>query len=52
MKHIPMCWKCSEAITELNLAYNCKELIGCKRCDTIKTYEDAKEMCPLLKEEG
>lgn len=50
MKHIPMCWKCKSAITELNLAYNCYELIGCKECDEIENWEDAKALCPLIHE--
>lgn len=50
MKQIPMCWKCREAITELNLAYDCRELTGCQMCDKIKSYNDAKQYCPLITE--
>jgi hypothetical protein len=50
MKEIPLCHKCYSAITELNLAYNCYELIGCKECAEIENWQDAKVMCPLLKE--
>lgn len=48
MKQIPMCVKCVEAITELNLAYNCRELVGCKANPSIKSYSDAYVLCPLI----
>lgn len=54
MKTIPMCWKCRE-IKTTNIGVpgfpTMIQMVGCKACPEIKDYEDAKELCPLLKEE-
>lgn len=49
---IPMCWKCSQAKTKPDDVFiGAEVLTGCKSCDTIKSYDDAKKHCPLLNEE-
>lgn len=50
MKQIPLCHKCNSAIIEFSEFFQHSTLTGCKECDTIKSYADAKEQCPLLKE--
>ena len=45
---IPLCHKCASVITTFDEIFGCDALTGCKECDIIKTYEDAKEHCPLL----
>ena len=53
MKQIPMCWKCASAITELGKQLDSPgshTLTGCKECKEIESYQDAKELCPLIKE--
>ena len=48
---IPLCHKCKDVITTYDEIFNAECLTGCKSCDTIKSYEDAKEQCPLLEKE-
>ena len=44
-----MCWKCSSGIlADDKENKGAKVLAGCKDCDSIKSYEDAKELCPLI----
>ena len=47
-KKIPMCGKCKSKITSepKNGSFT---LIGCKENKDIKGYQDAEDMCPLLK---
>lgn len=49
MKTIPMCWKCVNVILKPN-RYNheIKTMIGCKECRNIKSYNDARIICPLI----
>jgi hypothetical protein len=46
---IPMCWKCASKIVKPN-DDNSFTLIGCKENKDIHGYDDAKELCPVLKE--
>ena len=49
---IPMCWKCDYKIAECDgegFGHG-HVLVGCKECKDIHNYEDAKELCPVLKE--
>ena len=46
---IPMCWKCASKITAPNKDGS-SYLVGCKECKDIHNYNDAKAMCPVLKE--
>jgi len=46
---IPMCWKCASKITEPN-GDGSASLAGCKEHKDIHNYNDAKELCPVLKE--
>jgi hypothetical protein len=50
---IPMCWKCSSAITandtsKIGKILSSQILVGCKECDDITSFADAKKLCPLL----
>jgi hypothetical protein len=29
-------------------AYRIATLVGCKECDKIKSFDDAKQLCPLI----
>ena len=42
---LPMCWKCKNCILDCNI-----HMIGCKENPEIKSYEDAKKLCLLLKQ--
>ncbi len=46
---IPMCWKCKNRI-ESWLYDDVRTVEGCTKDRNINNFEDAKEMCPLLKE--
>ena len=46
-KKTPMCWKCVSKITE-QVDDKALKLIGCSECKEILSYDDAKEMCPLI----
>ena len=48
-EQIPMCWKCASKITEPN-DDNSSSLVGCKEHKDIHNYNDAKELCPVIKE--
>ena len=48
-ERIPICWKCASKITAPN-GDNSYSLVGCKECKNIHNYEDAKSLCPVLKE--
>jgi hypothetical protein len=55
MKHIPMCWKCDNAVTQSQASVSgtlprSLVLVGCKVDDRIKNYGDAEVHCPLLRE--
>lgn len=62
MLTIPMCWKCCNRITEeatddskvkfIAVALGAKSIVlkGCKEEPNIKSYNDARTMCPLFKE--
>jgi hypothetical protein len=51
---IPICWKCYNRIVgeivndQLISLIPATVLIGCKEQASIKNYEDAKRLCPLL----
>ncbi len=46
---IPLCNKCTNAImTEIMPGVS--QLEGCVACNDIYTYEDAKRLCPVLKQ--
>jgi len=48
-KIIPLCWKCSKAIT-FPKEPGVTEFTGCAEVLRIKDYEDAKQLCPVIKE--
>ena len=49
-----MCWKCSNVIMEVStidtglIKGECREMVGCKLSDKIKSYEQANEKRPCL----
>jgi len=49
---IPMCWKCTNRITESRMAGDTEvmTLVGCKGKRSIKNYADAKKRCPIKPE--
>jgi hypothetical protein len=49
MKQIPLCHKCVNAITQYSEVFKHYTVVGCKECAQIKDYQDAKELCPLLR---
>jgi len=49
MKQIPLCHKCVNAITQYSEVFKHYTVVGCKECAQIKNYQDAKELCPLLR---
>ena len=52
-EQIPMCWKCHCKITETNKEYpGALVLVGCEGHKDIHSYDDAKKLCPLLKQMG
>ncbi len=51
MKPMPLCNKCAKAITEpFGDIPGAHQFVGCADCPEIKDYNDAKAMCPVLKE--
>lgn len=52
--NFPLCNKCCNAIIEWKETDfgRCGILTGCKECVKIKSFEDAKSLCPLLGKEG
>lgn len=48
MHQVPMCWKCRDALTELDPKTGGYVLVGCAADININDYNDAKERCPLL----
>jgi hypothetical protein len=49
MKHIPMCWKCADAVMEKTSGLaTVMKLTSCRRKKSITCYEDAEEECPLI----
>ena len=47
IKHIPLCWKCASKVEKPN-DDNSFTLVGCKECNDIHNYSDAKKLCPVL----
>ena len=51
MKTLPLCNKCEKAITEpVGDIPGAHQFVGCADCLKIKTYDDAKKLCPVLKD--
>lgn len=50
MIDFPLCNKCCKAIIEWKeeKGFRIGTLTGCKECDKIKSFEDAKRLCPLI----
>ena len=45
LRVIPMCWKCASAdFIGSGVGY----LVGCSEDDSITSYEEAEEKCPLI----
>ena len=51
MATIPLCWKCSNAIMDDD-APGIATLVCCGEDESIKTYADANERCPLIQDNG
>jgi hypothetical protein len=48
-KKIPMCGKCASKVME-QVDNNSQKLVGCLESNSIFNYEDAKVLCPLLRD--
>lgn len=48
---IPMCWKCAFKILKPNADDSGFTLVGCKKNKDIHDYDDAKKLCPVIKNE-
>ena len=46
---IPVCWFCANKICSEQKEDGSREFLGCKKEPEIENYDDAKELCPLLK---
>lgn len=51
MRTVPLCYKCVSAIIEQHGGNDWSKVVGCKECDEIKSYDDARTKCPLLPSE-
>jgi hypothetical protein len=46
---IPMCWKCSNQITEMDASESFSILVGCTESDKVVDYPTAMMYCPICK---